>query len=86
MTKEEIKEIVINYATKETECFSGWAYDERTLLDEYYEDEDEDYRSVIFASEDWEAFEGILLSADEAQKRYAKYLLEDLEEETGTLL
>lgn len=86
MTKEEIKEMVINYAIEKTECFSGWAFDYRTLLDEYYEeDEGEDYRSVIFANEDWEAFEEILLSADMMQKRYAKNMMEYLKEEAGTL-
>lgn len=86
MTKEEIREMVINYATEETERFSDLAFDYRTLLDEYYEeDEGEDYRSVIFASEDWTAFEEVLLSADRAQKGYAKHMLKYLEEQTGTL-
>ena len=86
MTKEEIKEMVINYATNETECFSGWAFDYRTLLDEYYEeDDDEDYRPVIFADEDWNAFEEVLLSADKMQKGYAKSMLKYLEAQTGTL-
>ena len=86
ITKEQIKEMVINYATEKTECFYGWAFDYRTLLDEYYEeDADEDYRSVIFADEDWDAFEKVLLSTDKMQKGYAEELLEYLEEQTGTL-
>ena len=85
LNKEETRKMVVNYATEETECFYGPVFDYRTLLDEYYEDSDEDYRSVIFAAEDWDAFEEVLLSADRAQKGYAKHMLEYLEEETGTL-
>ncbi len=52
MIKEEIKEMVINYATEETERFRDSAFDDRFLCNESNTEEDEDPRSVIFASED----------------------------------
>ena len=82
MTKEEITEMVIDYATEETERYSGLAFDSRTLLDENIADDD--YRPVIYAKEDWEAFEEVLLSIDKAQKWYAKHMLEYLILNTGT--
>lgn len=85
MSKEETKEMVINYATEETNCFFGRAFDFRSLLDNHDEGEDEDCRSVIFANEDWDAFENVLLSADEMQKKYAKSILKYLAKNTGTL-
>lgn len=86
MTKEEIKEMVINYATNETERFAGPVFDYRDLLNEEdrEEDQDECFLPVVFASEDWEAFEGILISRDRGQKGYAKSMLEYLEEVTSS--
>ena len=75
MKKEEIKEMVIGYATEETECFSGWAFDYRALLDD---------EPVLFANDNWDMFEEVLLAIDSDQKNYAKETLEDLEEEVET--
>ena len=87
MTKEEIKEMVINYATNETERFAGHVFDYRDLLNEEDHDEDQDecFLPVVFASEDWKAFEGILISRDRGQKGYAKSMLEYLEEVTSSM-
>ena len=85
LTKEELTEMVINYATEETERFCGLAFDHRTLLGGEAYDEEESHQPVIFASEDWAAFEHVLLSADSAQKGYAKEMLGYLEEQTGTI-
>jgi len=75
MTKNEIQEMVIDYATKGTECFYDAVFDNRSLL------EDE---PVIFSSDDWTVFEEKLLEIDECQKSYAESLLSYLEEITGT--
>ena len=75
MTKEEIKEMVINYATEETECFAGPVFDCRSLLDD---------ESVLFANENWDAFEEILIAIDRDQKNSAKHLLKYLEDQAGS--
>ena len=44
LTKEELTEMVINYATEETERFCGLAFDYRTLLDgEAYDEEHNEF-------------------------------------------
>ena len=75
MTKEEIREMVINYATEETECFYGPVFDSRSLDDD---------QPVIFADDNWSLFEEILLAVDRDQKNYAKHMLSDLKEEAGS--
>ena len=86
MTKEEIKEMVINYATNETERFAGPVFDSRDLLNEedHEEDQDECFLPVVFASEEWDIFERILLAKDRAQKAEAKFALEYLKEQAGS--
>ncbi len=86
MTKEEIKEMVISYATEETERFYGTVFDSRELLDEEdcEEDNDECYLPVVLASEDWEGFEKILLDKDRCQKHEASWMLACLKKETGS--
>ena len=84
MTKEEIKEMVINYATEETERFAGQAYDSRSLLDDE-EDEREYGNPVVFANEDWKTFEEILIEKDRGQKAEAKFTLEYLKETAGSI-
>ena len=59
MTKEELKERVINYAENHTDSFYGFAFDGRELL------EDE---PVLFASDNWDAFEEMLLQFPAAEK------------------
>ena len=75
MTKEELKERVINYAENHTDSFYGFAFDGRELL------EDE---PVLFASDNWDAFEEMLLAIDRDQKNYAKHMLGYLKEEAGS--
>ena len=75
MTKEELKERVINYAENYTDCFYGFVFDGRELL------EDE---PVLFASDNWDAFEEMLLDIDRDQKNYAKHMLDYLKEEAGS--
>lgn len=75
MTKEEIKEMVINYATDETECFYGPVFDCRDLIDD---------QPVVFAADNWPLFEEILLAVDRDQKNYAKHMLNYLKEETDS--
>ena len=75
MTKEEIKEMVINYATEETERFYGPVFDSRSLDDD---------QPVIFADDNWSLFEEILLAVDRDQKNYAKHMLDYLKEEVGS--
>ena len=86
MTKEEIKEMVINYATEETERFADRAFDYRVLLDdeEHEEGEIEFGHPVVFANEDWEIFEEILIEKDRGQKAEAKFTLEYLKETAGS--
>ena len=75
MTKEEIREMVINYATEETGCFYGPVFDSRSL---------DDNQPVVFADDDWSLFEEILLAVDRDQKNYAKHMLSYLKEEAGS--
>ena len=75
MTKEEIKEMVINYATNETECFYGPVFDCRDLVED---------QPVVFAADSWSLFEEILLAVDRDQKNYAKHMLNFLKREAGS--
>lgn len=75
MTKEELKERVINYAENHIDSFYGFVFDGRELL------EDE---PVLFASDNWDAFEEMLLAIDRDQKNYAKHMLGYLKEEAGS--
>ena len=72
MTKEELTACVVNYAENETERFYGPVYDYRDLIE----------NPVIFANENWKAFEDDLLERDRAQKGYAISMLEYLSELT----
>ena len=75
MTKEEIKERVIKYAENYTDCFYGFVFDGRELLDD---------EPVLFASDNWDTFEEVLLAIDMDQKNYAKHMLGYLKEEAGS--
>ena len=75
MTKEEIEEMVINYAENYTDCFYGFVFDGRELMED---------DPVLFASDNWEAFEEMLLSIDRNQKNNAKHMLSYLKEEAGS--
>ncbi|MBR0421866.1 MAG: hypothetical protein IJI85_04725 [Clostridia bacterium] len=77
MTQNEIKEMVIDYATEETECFYGPVFDNRWLLEEV-----KGYEPVIFSREDWSYFEEMLLAVDRDQKNEAMRLLDYLKEQT----
>ena len=69
MTKEEM---IIDYATNETKRFCGPVFDYRELLDD---------KPVLFANENWDAFEEILLAIDNDQKNRAKFMLRYLKSE-----
>ena len=75
MTREEIREMVINYATEETERFYGPVFDSRSLDDD---------QPVVFADDNWSLFEEILLAVDKDQKNYAKHMLGYLKDEAGS--
>ena len=75
MTQNEIKEMVIDYATKETECFYGPVFDNRWLLEEV-----KGYEPVIFSRENWSYFEEMLLAIDRDQKNLATSWLDYLKE------
>ena len=75
MTKNEIQEMVIDYATEATDIFFCSAFDYRSLLEN---------QPVIFSGDDWNVFEEKLLEIDKCQKGYAMHLLNYLEKEAGS--
>ena len=79
LTKAQIKDCVIQYALDETLDFSDEVYDCRT----YIEDE-EGNPLVIFAEDDWKAFEDDLVRVDTAQQNAAKNLLNQIKKLVGS--
>lgn len=81
-TDDELRETAVAIAEDETERFYPSVFDSRALLEE---GEDDDFPvPVVLSKNDQQIFEDYLLQVDQAQKNYAKGLMDRIKANTGS--